>query len=75
MAKKVLWSEDECTKGLEGHEYLDDAWQRLFGEKLDKSKCLRMNDFGDCMEYVMPNGHSAWIVYDCDEITVSDEEK
>lgn len=30
-----LWSEDECTSGLPGHEYLPVAWKRLFSSGYD----------------------------------------
>lgn len=50
MQQKTLWSEDECTRGLPGHETLEMAWQRLFGEPYDQGKATDFYDHGETTE-------------------------
>jgi hypothetical protein len=61
MAKK-LWSEDDCTRGTPGHEYVGAAWKRLFGTEFDCKAWDVEIDHGDCIERQF--GHiSVWNVY------------
>jgi hypothetical protein len=62
----TIWTEDECTRGLAGHEYLHDAWQRIFGQAYDSKLALKENDHGDASESVFNiNGRtiSAWDIH------------
>ncbi len=45
-----LWTEDECTRGLAGHEYLKDAWARIFGVPYKDCTPLEVIDHGDSDE-------------------------
>jgi len=75
MKNEPLWTEDECTRYTEGHEYLADAWQQLFGEPYDPKKKLRTIDYGDCLEHQFPGGISVWNIYGAwDEICKTEPE-
>jgi len=50
-----LWSEDECTVGLPGHECLTDAWLKLFGTNYDPKHIISVEDRGDHTVETMPN--------------------
>lgn len=59
---KCLWIEDECTRGLPGHEYVGEAWQRLFGTVYSEQKRTAFIDHGDCLEWQYGDV-SVWCVY------------
>lgn len=71
--KKRVWVEDDATRGLDGHEGLSEAWQRIVGTPFDRTgaQTLFMLDHGDCVEYVMRAGEKMFFVRltpDCCEI-------
>lgn len=53
---RSLWQEDECTKYLDGHEYAEAAWARIFGEPMPDTIDRPSYDLGDCFGFLMPNG-------------------
>jgi len=59
----ALWQEDDATPGTDGHEDLDAAWRRLFGEKLDTADATDVGGADDATFYVMPNGATAIASY------------
>ncbi len=62
MANKRLWTEDECTRYTDGHEYVADAWKRLFGTKLADQTPTAIIDHGDSDEKQYGK-ISVWCVY------------
>ena len=52
MKTEVLWTEDDCTCGTEGHEGLGEAWLRLFGTPFNWKEKEATIDHGDSLEYV-----------------------
>lgn len=63
VKRKRVWVEDDATPGTEGHEGLYGAWQRLFGEKLELFRAVKLTDYADGEDYLMPNGHIAYLSY------------
>lgn len=53
----VRWEEDDCTTHDPDHEHLEQAWERIFGEKLNTKAAVRSEDGGDAFFYLMPNGY------------------
>ena len=51
MKTEVLWTEDDCTCGTEGHEGLGEAWLRLFGKPYDQNAEDSRIDHGDAIEH------------------------
>lgn len=49
-----VWLEDDATLGLEGHEYVNQAYERITGETYDKSKALGTHEFGEGTYVSMP---------------------
>lgn len=45
-----LWSEGDCTRGTDGHEYVADAWKRLFGTVMADHTPTAKFDHGDEIE-------------------------
>lgn len=67
------WCEDDCTGGLEGHIYLKDAWNFMFGTAWDVAKKEAVpTDHGDGMTYLFENGVEVWYGFDGGTISVPD---
>lgn len=60
---RKLWVEDDATPGLPGHEYVEDAWFRLFNEVFDSKQSVEIDDHGDAFWIQMPNGRIAVLSY------------
>jgi hypothetical protein len=65
---KPRWVEDECCRGLPGHEDIAAAWERIFGEKdfqqqWDSVKSTE-EDGGDAFTRTMPNGVK--VIFSCE---------
>lgn len=74
MAKKPIWTEDECTRHTEGHEYLAQAWKRIFGTNYDPKQAIKVVDHGDCIERQFLGGISTWNIYGAwDEICYTEK--
>jgi len=52
---KQLFMEDDALP--HDYERVEEAYQRLFGEKLDLKKAVASEDWGDAHAYRMPNFH------------------
>lgn len=59
-----LWIEDECTRGLPGHETVHDFWLRQFGVKLRLADAVKIEDLDDMFDHRMPNGCIVRHAYD-----------
>lgn len=60
---KRLWVEEDATPGTPGHEGIEGAWRRLFGEDFDSRSAIEFEDGGDTTLYRMPNGAIACSSY------------
>ena len=58
----TLWSEDDCTYNLPGHETARAAYKRLMGFEFDAEDAVSVDDLGDGVEYVMP-GCVVWMSF------------
>jgi hypothetical protein len=65
---RTLWSEDDAKPP--DRERLDEAWERLFGEKLSEDDSLAVWDGGDSLAYLEPGGRVFWSTYQGEEITL-----
>jgi hypothetical protein len=69
---KLLWSGDEWCDRQAGCESVRQAWQRLFGERLEPSRAIQVDDQGDAVTYHMPGGHCVTFACDGNYIHVSE---
>jgi hypothetical protein len=60
---KKLWADEWCDR-VAGGESVYEAWERLFGEPLDTSRAIQVDDRGDAVMHHMPNGHA--VTFACD---------
>lgn len=68
----LVWSEDECTRGLPGHVYVSDQWKILFNEdnffdQFESAKIVKTTkkeNYGDCFHRTMSNGYRVFCSVD-----------
>jgi len=67
MEGKAVYSVEWCDEQA-GFPSIDRKWKELFGEPLDTSKAVSIDDQGDCITYLMPNGYRVQVASDVESI-------
>jgi hypothetical protein len=60
---RPIYSVESCDKDAD-FPSINQKWKEMFGEPLDTDKAVSVEDRGDCITYLMPNGYKA--EYACD---------
>ena len=53
---KKIWSEDECTRGTQGHETITKACKRFFGRPITEEDPIFTEDWGDAVAKLYGQG-------------------